>query len=79
MILGGYRKDIENFVELKEVSIVCNMDELDKIINFLLHVKEQHNAVKEKTSTCHSHYRDWSDVWREGDSDLIIISNFTDM
>ena len=78
MMVGGYKKDSDDFIRLKEVSITCTtIDEIDNLIGFLLHVREQHNAVKDKTPTCHSHYRDWFDGWQKNEPDLIVISDFT--
>lgn len=72
---GRYaRKD----VTLKEITINCKEDELDKIINFLLDVKKYHSELKEKTPVCHTHLRDWDKTWRIGRPDIIIYTKFND-
>ena len=79
MTIGGYKNGSEDFISLKEVSITCTtIDDIDNIISFLQHVKEQHSAVKDKTSTCHSHYRDWFEGWQKNEPDFVVISIFED-
>jgi len=78
MKVYGYEKSNEDFVELREASIECTMDELDRIIKFLQNTKEQHNKAKGKTEICHSHYRDWDKEWSKEQSDIIIFTTFYD-
>jgi len=76
MKIYGYEIDNEKFVKLREVSIESSVDKLDKLIEFLEYVKEQHSKARGMTDICHSHYRDWDKQWTKEDSDLIIISTF---
>lgn len=80
MDICGYARKNDNeqgeFVELKECSIVCSLNEIDTIIDFLNHVRETHDAA----GYCHSHYQDWvkcsgTDLSEPVLSDLIVITN----
>lgn len=72
-----YGYDIEdNFHELREGSIECTVEELDKLCQFFLHVREQHKKAIGKTEMCHSHYRDWDKDWNGENSDVIVITVF---
>ena len=55
MKIYGYKKESDDFIELKEVSIECSIDTLDKVIDFLKQTRKLHNSVKDKTEICHSH------------------------
>ena len=66
MKIFGYQNDSENLLKLEEVSISCNIEELDKIVKFLYEVKNKHAAVADKTDVCHSHFRDWDLTWKKG-------------
>ena len=78
MQVYGYKKNSDDFVELQEASLECNIEELEKVISFLQHVKEQHSKVKGKSEICHSHYRDWDKTWNTELVDIIVITNFKD-
>lgn len=80
MDICGYIRKNNNeygeFVELKECSLVCTINEIDNIIEFLNHVKETHD----KNKYCHTHYCDWCklsgvDLSEPVLSDLILITN----
>ncbi|MCL1989646.1 MAG: hypothetical protein FWG67_02025 [Defluviitaleaceae bacterium] len=76
MKVYGYELKTEKFVTLKEASIACSMEELDKIIEFLQHVSESHKKAIGKTDFCHSHYQDWDSEWNQENTDLIVVSEF---
>jgi hypothetical protein len=71
----GYQNEGEELVELREVSFLCDIEEIEKIMKFLQEVKAQHSAVINKTDLCHSHFRDWDVSWKEGSVDIIIASS----
>ena len=76
MRIFGYQKDGQELLELREATISCRLDELDKIIDFLIEVRKKHASVAEITPMCHSHLRDWDNTWKKGDPDFIIVSEF---
>jgi len=76
MKVCGYELENENFVTLREASIVCSMEELSKIIAFLEFVRDKHEKAMSKTDFCHSHYQDWDIKWKPENTDLIVISKF---
>lgn len=76
MKIYGYKKNSDEFVELEEASVECDLLELDNIIKFLKNVKDEHNKVSNKTDICHSHYRDWCKHWNKNDTDIIVITQF---
>lgn len=78
MKVFGYQKDTENLIELQEVSILSNIKELDRIIEFLKDIKEKHNNLVGKTELCHSHYRDWDAEWKIGTPDIIVVTSIED-
>lgn len=76
MKIFGYQKDNDTLLGLEEVSLQCTIDELEKVIKFLLEERKQHTKVYKKTDICHSHLRDWDDDWKNGDPDLIVVTEF---
>ena len=70
----GYQKGSEELIELQEVSFQSDIEELDKIIKFLLEVKEQHSKAMGEVEICHSHFRDWDVDWETGSTDIIIVT-----
>lgn len=78
MKLFGYQRDGDKLLELEEVSIQCDIKELEQIIHFLSKVKEEHAAVANMTSMCHSHFKDWNPAWQNGEADIIIVTKFGD-
>ena len=76
MMFFGYEKDSDRLLKLEEVSLQCNLDELEEVINFLKTVKIEHPSVMDKTDMCHSHFRDWKVGWNNCDPDFIIVSQF---
>lgn len=70
----GYdKKDNEynKIIKLSEVTLDCNKNDLDKIIEFLKSVR-QDIAEKNVEDGSHWHYRDYNELWTEQESDLII-------
>ena len=49
MMFFGYEKDSDRLLKLEEVSLQCNLDELEEVINFLKTVKIEHASVMDKT------------------------------
>lgn len=78
MKIFGYQKDNDTLLGLEEVSLQCTIEELEKVIKFLMEAWEQHTKVYGKTDNCHSHFRDWDDGWKNGDPDLIVVTKFMD-
>ena len=78
MRIFGYQKDGQELLELREATISCSgLDELDKIIDFLIEVRKEHALEAELMSPmCHSHLRDWDNTWKKGEPDFIIVSEF---
>lgn len=78
MKIYGYQQEQEDLLKLEEVSLQCTIEELDKILDFIIEVKKKHSAVAEKTDMCHSHFRDWDSAWEQGQPDIIIVTKFLD-
>ena len=76
MQIYGYQKEVDTLLNLEEVSLQCTLEELDDIIAFLTKSREEHAKVIEETSMCHSHFRDWNSAWKQGDSDLIVVTTY---
>ena len=76
MQIYGYQKDVDTLINLEEVSLQCTLEELDDIIGFLTKTREEHAKVIEKTSMCHSHFRDWNSAWKQGNPDLIVVTTY---
>ncbi len=74
MEIYGYQKSGDDLLELKEMSLLCTIEELGKVIDFLEEVKKTHTMVRDKTDICHSHYRDWNLQWKKGEPDIIIVT-----
>ena len=72
MKVFGYAKNNEELMDLREASLLVNMNELDKLIEFLQMAKEKHGHVKNSGDFSYSHFRDWDRDWQVGDGDLII-------
>ncbi len=74
MNIYGYEKDNENdkLLELQDVTVKCDMTELNKLIEFLLYVKESHSKIE--VGLCHSHFRDWNNEWHSGMADIIVVT-----
>jgi hypothetical protein len=70
----GYQKNIEDLIELQEVSFQSDIKELDKLIKFLQEVKEQHSKINGEVELCHSHFRDWDIEWKAGSTDIIVVT-----
>ena len=88
MKLYGEKKRGNKGFEIQDLTIACNMDELDKLIYFLSYARvvlagakyyEHDDVIKagEDKLICHRHYRDWDKKnWKEEDSDIIVITSF---
>lgn len=74
MKIYGYQENGDVLLSLEEVSLQCTIEELEKIIGFLMNVKEEHAAVYGKTDMCHSHLRDWDSAWHSGEPDIVIVT-----
>lgn len=74
MKIYGYEKDGVDLLELKEASILCKVEEIQKIIDFLQNVKKELEDARETTEMYHSHYRDWDKEWEKGAPDLIVVT-----
>ena len=69
--------------EVTEVTIVCNIEELERLTNFfkeelesitnyLNKIKNESKNIDGETVYCHSHYRDRDKKWKKGTPDFII-------
>ena len=78
MIISGYKRNGTNDKPycLKEVTIACRIEELEKIILFLETVKKEHESVRGQAPSCHSHYRDWDKEWMPDSTDIIVATLF---
>ena len=65
MFLSGREREKEDWIELDKIVWNFQQKELDQVIKFLQNVREQ--AAEE-----HWYYRDESDLWSEGQPDLIV-------
>lgn len=74
MVFFGYQRNDERLLELEEVSLQCNLEELEELIVFLNEVKKEHSAVKNETGMCHSHFKDWKSKWNKEDTDFIVVT-----
>ena len=74
--------------ESMETTIVCNVEELEKLVDFFSKELELINNYIEKIKSgdiasdgepkyCHSHFRDWDKKWKKGSPDLIIYTVIT--
>lgn len=72
MKVYGYEKNGEDLLELEEMTFLCNLEELDEIIQFLQYVKKEHTGVNGETESCHTHLQDWKDNWTKGSTDIIV-------
>ena len=70
MFLSGRKREKEDWVELDEIVLNFQQKELDQVIKFLQNVREQAAECREAEE--HWHYRDESDLWSEGQPDLIV-------
>ena len=76
MKIFGYQKDSDKLLNLNEMTIQCDVNELDRMIIFLNEVKTKHSAIYGKTDMCHSHLRDMDLQWKNGDPDIIVVTKF---
>jgi hypothetical protein len=82
MKIYGYSASGRFIKNMKEATFSCDINDIDKLLSFLLFVKEKHTKTcqaNEKTDTyIHSHFRDWDKDWKNGSSDFIVVTNFAD-
>lgn len=74
MKIYGYQKEVEDLIELEEVSIMSDINELKNLINYLQDIVQQHTQVVGKTQLLHSHLQDWDNNWKSGQPDIIIVT-----
>ncbi len=74
MKIYGYQRNHDELLDMQEVSFQCSLEEIEKIIQFLNKVRDEHGKVKDRTKICHSHLRDYDADW-EKDTDLIIVTS----
>ena len=74
---GYFREDKHAEVPqpLREVTLQLSPEELDRVIDFLRHVKSRFEASALSTGESHFHFRDWFKGWRRSDSDLIVVDD----
>lgn len=81
MNIYGYSNG-SKLLKLKEISIETSIEELKDIILFLNHVKDEHmdRMVNMKykfplnTPICSLHLKDWNLKYKNGNGDIIIIT-----
>jgi len=87
MKLYGEKKRGNKSFEIQDLTIACNIDELDKLIYYLSYARvilagakyhDHDDVIKagEDKLICHRHYRDWDKNWKEKDSDIIVVTSF---
>jgi hypothetical protein len=77
MVGCGYPIDndeLEVPIYLREFTLTCSIEELEKLIEFLSFTKETHKKALELGNYVHSHYRDWDKTWTEKQTDFIVLS-----
>lgn len=74
MKIFGYEKDSESLLSLEEMSILCTIQEIDMLIEFLKYSKQELKSVEESGGTGHCHFRDYSKEWEKGNPDFIIVT-----
>ena len=57
MKIYGYSEESENLNRMKEVSLLCNSNDLELIIQFLKYTQNQ--LKKHGKDFGHEHFRDW--------------------
>ena len=72
----GYIGNSEEMVELKELTIKCDIDEIDKMISFLKITKQRHEYFADSGEVAHTHYRDWDKEWESEELDVIITTDY---
>ena len=69
----GYEKNSDVLRDLSEISFHCDVEEVKKIVMFLVRVVKEHGAADPK-SLCYSTYPDWDKAWTKESPDLMIIT-----
>ena len=78
MIITGYQVDdaereFSTMLTLREGTISCTIDEVDKIIEFLRFAKEEYEFLRNHPEpSYHFHYSEWNKEWTCNSSDFII-------
>lgn len=77
MLVYGWKKDDENELlplKLKEATLLCTKDEIDKLIQFLNDIKKEIGQMSciDTKDDWHWQYRDWNEEWTEEEGDFII-------
>lgn len=68
MIAFGYENDEDlKLMKLSEATLQCSNEDLDRIIDFLNHIKNTQYEAED-----HFHYRDFYKDWTSEESDFII-------
>ena len=73
MKIYGYKKNCEKEYELSESSLLCSLEEINKLIEFLKYAKEYFSDEKYMEEPGHIHYKDWDENWKNNSSDFIIV------
>lgn len=76
MQVCGYKRNSDDYVELREASLICSIDEIEKMIKFMQYVKERHSKGAGEEGIYYSHYRDWDKTWNPESTDIIAITIF---
>lgn len=88
MELYGEKKRGNKSFKIQDLTIACNLEELDKLIYFLSYARvslsgekysDHDDIVKlgEDKIVCHRHYCFWDKKnWENEDSDIIVITSF---
>jgi hypothetical protein len=72
----GYTKDnveAESPSELREISLILSVDEIELLILFFQHVKGQFETSSPTSGQSHIHLRDWWNKWAKPNPDLVIV------
>lgn len=80
MQLAGCERVTLRYVDLKDLTIVCTLDELGMLANFFQNTYEDALQVSqdasERDTLHHTHYQDFCAEWVPAESDLVITTIF---
>ncbi len=74
MKIVGFTNDEDKDVELREATLSCTIEELDRFIEFITEIRDIHKKFIDETELLHSHYRDWDNEWNETSTDIVIMN-----
>ena len=64
--------DAEHLLQLREVTLLLTMAEVDVVIAFLQSVRMRFEGCSPTSGESHLHLRDWWKAWSESHPDLVV-------